>query len=53
MTNKSRAGIVLLGLAQGLAGCGGSDSGSTPSAPPVFPHQLRRLRNRRRPLMLA
>ena len=33
MTHRTRAGIVLFVLAQGLAGCSGSGSGSTPSTP--------------------
>ena len=37
MTNRTRTGIVLLVLAQGLAGCGGFDSSSTPLAPSVVP----------------
>ena len=39
MTNGTRAGIVLLALAQGLAGCGDSGSPATPSAPSVVPSQ--------------
>lgn len=35
MTNRTAMGIVLLVLAQGLAGCGGS--GSSPSAPSAVP----------------
>lgn len=34
MTNRTRAGVVLLVLAQGLAGCGGSGSISTPTPLP-------------------
>jgi hypothetical protein len=37
LINRTRAGIVLLVLAQGLTGCGGSDSISTPLAPSVVP----------------
>jgi hypothetical protein len=37
MTNRTRTGIVLLVLAQALAGCGGSDSSSAPLAPSVVP----------------
>jgi hypothetical protein len=37
MINRTRAGIVLFVLAQGLTGCGGSDSMSTPLAPSVVP----------------
>ena len=37
MTHRTRAGIVLFVLAQGFAGCGGSDSRSTASAPSPVP----------------
>jgi len=37
MTNRTRTGIVLLVVAQGLAGCGGSGALSTPSAPSPVP----------------
>ena len=38
MRNKTVVGIALLVLAQGVAGCGGADSSSTPSGPsPVVP----------------
>jgi hypothetical protein len=37
MTNRTPTGIVLLVLAQGLAGCGGSGASSTPSAPSPVP----------------
>ena len=33
MTTRTRVGVVLLALAQGLSGCGGSGSSPTPLAP--------------------
>jgi hypothetical protein len=39
MTNRTRMGIVLLVLAQGLAGCG-SGASSTPSAPSPVPQPI-------------
>lgn len=40
MTNSTRTGVVLLVLAQGLAGCDGSGASSTPSAPSPVPQSV-------------
>ena len=39
MTNRGQIGIVLLVLAQGLAGCGASGLSSVPSAPSTVQQQ--------------